>query len=254
MIMQKSSDTHSDTAVAITVDSVGVAYMRRSGFLTHKKYWALKDLSFNLYVGETLGVIGKNGVGKSTLLRLLGGIIAPDIGKLTNHNVKASLLSLQAGFVQYLTGRENVILSGMLLGMSKENVLNCMESIYDYADIGDFFDQPVSGYSAGMKTRLGFSIAINIEPDVILLDEVLGVGDAEFREKSSHTIKQAIKSDKTFVLVSHNHQVVEALCDRVILIDKGSVIAEGKPENVISIYKSMFTGKDDKKLKVGSNV
>ena len=132
---------HRERELAISVRNIGVAYQRRSGFFRTEKYWALKDVSFDVYCGETLGVIGRNGVGKSTLLRLLAGLISPDKGHVVNHGVSAKLLSLQAGFVQHLTGRENAILSGMMLGLSKDEVLAQMDYIYSYADIGEFFDQ-----------------------------------------------------------------------------------------------------------------
>jgi lipopolysaccharide transport system ATP-binding protein len=163
--------------LAISVEKIGVAYRRKSGFFRQEKFWALNDVSFNVYHGETLGIVGRNGAGKSSLLRVLAGIINPDRGKIVNHGVTASLLSLQVGFVNHLTGRENAILSGMMLGLQKKEVISLMYDIHEYSDIGDFFDQPVKSYSSGMRSRLGFSIAIHVNPYVILLDEVLGVGD-----------------------------------------------------------------------------
>lgn len=223
--------------LAISVDKVGVAYRRKSGFFRQEKFWAINDASFNVYHGETLGIVGRNGAGKSSLLRVLAGIVNPDKGSVTNHGVKASLLSLQVGFVNHLTGRENAILSGMMLGLPKNEVLNRIDDIREYSDIGDFFDQPVNSYSSGMRARLGFSVAIYVNPDVILLDEVLGVGDIEFREKSSATIKTIIKSDKTVVLVSHNGTVIKQLCDRVVWIDEMRTKMEGDPGEVVSCYE-----------------
>ena len=209
----------------------------RAGFFRQEKFWAINDVSFNVYHGETLGVIGRNGAGKSSLLRVLAGIVNPDIGKVVNHGVTASLLSLQVGFVNHLTGRENAILSGMMLGLSKGEVIKRMDDIREYSDIGDFFDQPVNNYSSGMRARLGFSIAIYVNPDVILLDEVLGVGDIEFREKSTATIKGIMKSDKTVVLVSHNGSVIKQLCDRVVWIDDMKTKMVGEPDEVVSSYE-----------------
>jgi len=219
------------------VEKVGVAYRRKSGVFRHEKFWALNDVSFDVYHGETLGVVGRNGAGKSSLLRILAGIVSPDKGRVVNHGVTASLLSLQVGFLNHLTGRENAVLSGMMLGLSKDQVLKKIDDIREYSDIGDFFDQPVNSYSSGMRARLGFSVAIYINPDVILLDEVLGVGDIEFREKSSETIKSIIKSDKTVVLVSHNGSVIKRLCDRVVWIDNMQTRMQGDPEEVVTCYE-----------------
>ena len=175
--------------LAISIENIGVAYRRKIGFFRQEKFWAINDVSFNVYHGETLGVIGRNGAGKSSLLRVLAGIVNPDKGKVVNYGVTASLLSLQVGFVNHLTGRENAILSGMMLGLTKSEVKNRIDDIREYSDLGEFFDQPVKSYSSGMRARLGFSIAIYVDPDIILLDEVLGVGDMEFNEKSCTQLK-----------------------------------------------------------------
>lgn len=236
-LFNKSLDNHKDK-IAISVNNIGVAYRRRRGFMRHEKFWALKDISFDLFHGETLGVIGSNGVGKSTLLRILAGIIAPDRGSLVNHAVSASLLTLQLGFLPHLTGRENAIISGIMLGLSKKEITSRMEDIRLYADIGEFFDQPVYSYSSGMCARVGFSVAIYADPDVILLDEVLGVGDAEFSIKSAHAMKEIINSDKTIVLVSHNPVLISETCDRTMWIENGKVELIGETKLVISAYSS----------------
>jgi len=225
-----------DRELAISIRNVGVAYRRRRGFLRHDKFWALKNISFDLYHGETLGVIGRNGVGKSTLLRLIAGIISPDKGEIINHGVSASLLTLQVGFSQLLTGRENAVLSGLMLGLTKDKILEKIDDISLYADLGEFFDMPVNHYSHGMRARLGFSVAIYAEPDVILLDEVLGVGDIDFRVKSKRTMKEKINSDKTVVLVSHDATTLRDTCDRVIWIENGEVREEGEVTNVLHKY------------------
>ncbi len=230
------SQKHDVGQLAISVKNVGVAYQRRVGFFRKEKFWALNDVSFDVFHGETLGVIGRNGAGKSTLLRLIAGIISPDKGKITNYNVSASLLSLQAGFIQHLTGRENSILSGMMLGLSKNEVLAQIDNIRAYADIGDFFDQPVHTYSAGMRARLGFSVAVYTDSDVILLDEVLGVGDQDFREKSQKTMQETINSDKTIVLVSHNTKLIEDVCDRVIWVKNGTIQNENDVIETLQNY------------------
>lgn len=223
--------------LAISLQDIGVAYRRKSGYFRHEKFWALNDVSFDVYHGETLGIVGRNGSGKSSLLRVLAGIISPDKGRIINNGVTASLLSLQAGFIDHLTGRENAILSGMILGLKKREVVSRMDDIQEYADIGEFFDQPVNSYSSGMRARLGFSVAIFVNPDVILLDEVMGVGDLEFREKSGETIKNIIKSDKTVVLVSHNGNMVRRLCDRVIWVENLKTRMIGEPNQVVWAYE-----------------
>jgi len=228
---------YNNKQLAIRLKNVGVAYQKRVGFFRKEKFWALKDISFDVFHGETLGVVGRNGVGKSTLLKLLAGIISPDKGQVSNYGVSASLLSLRVGFATNLTGKENAILSGMLLGLSKEEILLQMDNIRSYADIGDFFDQPVHGYSQGMSARLGFSIAIYANPDVVLLDEVLGVGDLTFKEKSLNTIKDLVRSDKSVILVSHQPTTHEEMCDRLIWIEDGIVRSSGEVEMVLKDYE-----------------
>ncbi|RME60798.1 ABC transporter ATP-binding protein [Candidatus Parcubacteria bacterium] len=223
-------------SLLISLKNVAVAYPRRVGFFRVERYWALKNISFDLYGGETLGVIGRNGVGKSTLLRIMAGIIEPDKGEVIINNVTVSLLSLQAGFIGHLTGRENAVLSGMMLGLEKKEILSRISEIQDYSGIGDFFDQPVHVYSTGMKSRLGFSIAINIAPDVILLDEVLGVGDVDFKAKSAKLLQERMRSNETFVLVSHNVNRLRELCDRVVWIEDGVVIMQGGANEVLDAY------------------
>ncbi len=223
--------------VLISLHNVGVSYWRRSGFLRGEKYWALRDISFELFQGESLGVIGRNGAGKSTLLSVLAGIISPDIGRMQNHGVGiASLLSLQVGFVNHLTGRENAILSGILLGMRRDEVEAKMESIIEFSELKDFIDQPVRVYSSGMRARLGFSVSYFSEPNIMLIDETLGVGDAEFRKKSSDAMHKRIKSDGTIVFVSHSAREVRNLCDRVVWIEHGRIRATGDADTVIKEY------------------
>ena len=238
------AQTASRKQVAISVESIAVAYQRWAGFFRKEKYWALRDVTFDVYHGETLGVIGRNGVGKSTLLRILAGLMSPDRGRVVNHGVSATLLSLQVGFVQYLTGRENAILSGMMLGLSKDEILAQMDNIRLYADIGEFFDQPVGGYSTGMRARLGFSVAIYADPDVVLLDEVLGVGDALFRQKSQNTINELVRSEKSVILVSHQPAMHRQLCDRLVWIEDGVVKDAGQVETVLDNYQAYHKEKN----------
>lgn len=239
MFIQRCCDRDMGKEPIISLNGVGIAYRRRSGFIFREKYWALENISFDLYAGETLGIIGRNGVGKSTLLKLLAGIVSPDKGVVNiAPGMIATLLSLQVGFLPNLTGKENAILSGMLLGKSKKDVLATLDAVKSYSGLNDHFEQPVRNYSSGMKARLGFSVALNVEPDIILLDEVLGVGDIEFKTKSARAMKKIIRSNKTIVLVSHNPKLVREVCDRVVWIEGGVVKAEGEVDRVLLQYES----------------
>lgn len=227
----------------IELKNVGVCYSRRSGFMRQSKFWALHDVTFDLRHGETLGVIGHNGAGKSTLLRLLAGILSPDHGRIVTRATRVSLQSLQVGFVPYLSGRDNAILSGIMLGLRRNKVIEKMDEIRDFAELGDFFDEPVRSYSSGMRARLGFAVAFQADPDVILIDEVLGVGDAAFREKSAAAMRNKIVSDKTVVVVTHSVETVRELCDRVIWIDHGITRIVGDTEDVLAEFQRPYSGR-----------
>lgn len=216
---------------------VGLFYQRRSIYRRSPKFWALNDVSFILNRGETLGIIGNNGSGKSTLLKLISGIIEPDTGHInTHHKFKASLLALNVGLNPNLSGRESAILSGLLLGMDRQEIESALPAIEQLAGLGNFFDQSVETYSTGMKARLGFATAIQIDPDVFLIDEILGVGDQQFRRTSYDLIEDKIQSNKTVVLVSHNLEVIQKLCDRVLWIEKGEIVKIGETQEVIEYY------------------
>lgn len=221
----------------LSLERVGLAF--RPGKLSLRKrerFWVLKDVTFNLLHGETLGVIGRNAAGKSTLLRLLAGILTHDRGTFVNYGHTAALLSLQTGFVPYLTGRQNAILSGILLGLRRREVEGRMKSIIDFSELGAFIDEPLSTYSSGMRARLGFAVAYQVEPDILLIDETLGVGDEIFRAKSTEAMHARIRSDKTIVLVSHSAETIRALCDRVVWLDEGITRAEGPVAEVLAAY------------------
>ena len=220
----------------LRVESVAVSYRKNAGLFNPKKFWALKDVSFELYHGETLGVIGGNGAGKSTLLRLLAGIIAPDSGTITHDELVISMLGLNVGFISHLTGRNNAVLSGMLMGMRRKEIESKLDDIVEFAEIGEFIDEPVRSYSSGMRARLGFSVAIQADPDILLIDETLGVGDARFAKKSSRAMKEKIRSNKTIVLVSHSEKMVRKMCDRVVWIDKGKSLREGDTDSIMDDY------------------
>jgi len=228
----------------LSLRNVGVSYKRHRGVFG-QPFWALKDVSFDLYQGETLGVIGRNGVGKSTLLRVIDGIIKPDCGTLVNRGYQSSLLSLQLGFVHYLTGRENAILSGMLMGMRKRDIMAKLDAIIAFSELGDFIEQPIGTYSSGMVARLGFSVAFQADPDILLIDEVLGVGDAEFSQKSSQVMREKIHSNKTIVFVSHNGLLIQQLCDRVVWIEGGVSRMEGSAQSVLHEYHQFLNLQDD---------
>lgn len=204
-----------------------------------RKFWALDDVSFDLYRGETLGIVGRNGAGKSTLMRLIAGIYDADRGQLERENYTASLLQLQVGFSPHLTGRQNAVMSGILLGMRKDDIVSRLKQVEEFSGLGEFMDEPVRSYSTGMKARLGFAVAWQADPDVLLVDEVLGVGDFEFKSKSSQMLRERIRSGKTAVIVAHQPKIVEELCDRVVWIEKGKTIMSGEPNIVLSEYESL---------------
>lgn len=223
--------------ILLNVCSVGVSYRQRTGMLRYKTFWGLRDVSFKLYAGETLGIIGGNGAGKSTLLRLLAGIIEPDKGWIWRHpGTVASLLALNVGFRPELNGRENALLSGMLLGMKLADINNKLEQIRVFSDLGDFFEEPVGAYSTGMRARLGFAVAIHADPDILLIDEVLGVGDESFKLKSQKAMREKIKANKTVVLVSHSMEAILELSDRVLWLKDGQSLACGEPQRIIDGY------------------
>lgn len=226
--------------LALSLQNVGTFYWRQAGYLRKERFWALKDVSFDLHHGESLGIIGRNGAGKSTLLQVLAGILRPDRGELINYGVQAALLSLQIGFVPYLTGRQNALLSGMLIGLHRKEVIEKMADIQAFSELGEFFDQPISTYSSGMKARLGFSVAFQLNPDVLLIDEVLGVGDSDFRRKSSAVMQDKICSDKTIVLVSHSAETIRRLCDRAVWIEEGISRAYGDTSDVLRLYENQL--------------
>ncbi len=213
-------------------------------WLNTGKFWALKDVSFQVKRGETVGVIGRNGAGKSTLLKIIAGILEPDRGKIKrSSHLQSTMLSLGAGFDFYLTGRQNIILNGLLLGISKKDIKKKIDSIIELADIKDFIDEPIRHYSTGMQARLGFAIAYHADADVILIDETLAVGDQEFQEKSGNLIKEKIESDHTVVLVSHSFPIIKSLCDRIIWIEDGVSMPEMPVAETMNKYMETHASK-----------
>ena len=226
-----------DSEPIVKLENVGVCFSQRQGLFKRSTFWALENISLNLYHGETLGVVGGNGAGKTTLLKILSGILEPSVGCYTNPGFRASMLTLQLGFVHNLTGRDNAVLSGMLLGQTRQQMMAKMDAIVEFSELADFIDQPVRTYSTGMRARLGFSVALEASPDILLIDEILGVGDASFRAKSTAAMKTIIVSDRTVVLVSHNHATMRELCDRIVWIENRSTCMEGSVDEVLSAYQ-----------------
>jgi lipopolysaccharide transport system ATP-binding protein len=220
----------------LRLSDVGVSYRRRVGLLRSSLFWALRSVSFDLHHGESLGIIGRNGAGKSTLLKIIAGIVDPDRGAIVRDNYRAALLTLRVGFLPYLTGRQNAILSGMLMGMRRREIVRNMEEIIEFSGLNAFFDQPLATYSSGMKARLGFAVAFQSDPDILLVDEVLGVGDADFKRKSGQLMRQKIRSNKTVVIVSHTASVIHDLCDRVVWIENVETKLVGETDEVLAAY------------------
>lgn len=208
----------------------------QTGKQTREDFWALRDVSFTVKKGEVLGVIGRNGAGKSTLLKALARVITPTGGSFVLNGSFSSLLEVGTGFHQELSGRENVYFNGALLGMSKEEIARHFNDIVAYSEIGDFIDMPVKRYSSGMSVRLGFAIAAYLDSDIMIIDEALAVGDAAFRAKSQEVMKKRATSGKTVLFVTHSMGAIQEICDRVIYLDHGKLIAEGKPKDMIELY------------------
>lgn len=200
---------------------------------------ALQDVSFSVPTGTTLGVIGKNGSGKSTLLRILAGVIAPDAGGVTLQGHVAPLLSLGVGFHPDLTGRENAKISGLILGLHPDDVESRMQGIIDFAELGEFIDTPVRMYSTGMYMRLAFSVAVTVDPDILLLDEIFAVGDATFTNKCNIRMREFRDQGKTMVLVSHDMSKIASFCDVTLWLEKGRVVAIGPSGDVVSKYNEV---------------
>lgn len=220
---------------------ISIKNIFRKDFITQTKYEALKGITFSLEKGKILGVIGKNGSGKSTLLRAIGGIFSVDSGSIELFNNKVSLLSIGVGFNYLLSGRENVILSGMLTGFSMDEILLKMDNIIQFAEIGDFIDKPVNTYSSGMYSKLAFSLATELNTDILLVDEVLSVGDERFARKSYNRMKDLIEDNNhTVVIVSHNLDILEELCSEILWIHEGKMQAIGEPHEILTQYKQFM--------------
>lgn len=208
--------------------------------LRNKEFWALHDINFELKRGETLGLIGQNGCGKTTLLRLINGIFPPDKGKITINGRIGALIAVGAGFHPHMTGRENIYLNGTILGMTKGELKDKFESIVDFAEIGDFIDSPAATYSSGMTVRLGFAIAIHCEPDILLVDEILAVGDVSFVGKCYNKINQLQDKGTGIILVTHNTQAILDFCQRGILLNNGKQLLDSTTSDAIKNYEILL--------------
>ena len=225
------------TAIDVAVEDVWKQY-RLSPGRRAETFWALQNVSLEVARGASLGIIGRNGAGKSTLLKLLAGITAPTRGRVTMHGRVAALIEVGSGFHPELTGRENVFLSGAILGMRRREIAAKLDRIVDFAGVESFIDTPVKWYSSGMYVRLGFSVAAHLEPDILLVDEVLAVGDAEFQVKCLQRIQELKDLGTTTIFISHDLTAVERLCDTAVLFERGTVASSGAPRDVVAAYHS----------------
>lgn len=210
----------------------------------HEDFWALKDVSFEVPEGSTFGLVGSNGSGKSTLLKCLAKIYFPTEGTISARGKVAALLEVGSGFHPELSGRDNIFLNGSILGMSRKEIQGKFDEIVDFSGVEQFIDQPVKNYSSGMYVRLGFSIAINVNPDVLVVDEVLAVGDAEFQEKCRQKFVEYKTLGKTVILVSHSMETVKQMCDHAAWLSHGELKKVGEAEETIAAYESSLGGHD----------
>lgn len=205
-------------------------------FKKKEEFWALKNIRIEVKRGEKLGIIGENGAGKSTLLKIITGITIPSSGKVESYGRIASLIDLEAGFEPDLTGEENIYINGLLLGMSKDEIKRSFRKIIEFSGIKKFIDSPLHTYSSGMKLRIGFSIAVHSDPDILIIDEIISAGDEEFRNKSYAKMQEFFAKKKTIILVSHNLGPIRKLCPRVLWLKKGKIKLFGESKKVVSKY------------------
>ncbi|HIL64857.1 MAG TPA: ABC transporter ATP-binding protein [Candidatus Poseidoniales archaeon] len=229
----------------ISVDDVSLSFpLARPGLTTllsrkkqEKLKWALKRITLDVDQGEVLGVIGRNGSGKSSLVRVMSGIYSPAKGTVLSRGQLFLLANVRIGFTGNLTGRENAYLYGSILGHSTKKMDELMPEIIEFSELGDYIDQPLRTYSSGMSARLGFSVATAVQPDILLIDEVLSVGDLDFRERSKQRILNMVENAGTVVMVSHSLDLLKKICNRIVFIDDGEVVAIGDPDEVIQTYR-----------------
>ncbi len=219
-----------------------------------REFWALKDISFEVKKGETVGIIGRNGSGKSTLLQMICGTLSPTSGSITTHGRIAALLELGSGFNPEFTGRENVYMNASVLGLSKEEIDQRFDDIAAFADIGEFIEQPVKTYSSGMMVRLAFAVAISVDPDILIVDEALSVGDELFQRKCFSRIEATRNSGATILFVSHSGGTVVELCDRALLLDSGERLAMGSPKKIVGRYQKLLYTPQEKRGEIREEI
>lgn len=220
----------------------------RSGRRHREDFWALKDVSVDIRAGETVGLIGHNGSGKSTLLKVIGGIIEPSKGAVESRGRVAALLELGAGFHPDLTGRENVFLNASVLGLSRKETEERFDEILEFSEIGEFIDTQVKFYSSGMYVRLAFAVAVHTDPDILIVDEVLAVGDEAFQRKCMNKIKSFQTEGRTIILVTHSMGQVQELCDRVVLLNHGEVVANGEPNEAVAAFRDLLESRRQERI------
>lgn len=251
------------SAPALVVEGVGKAYveydselqrfMRWFGVAVKPKaeHWVIRNVSFRLNQGDAVGIIGQNGAGKSTLLKMITGTTRPTEGRVALQGRVAALLELGLGFNQELTGRENVVYSAGLMGLSQERIAALMPEVEAFAEIGEYFDQPMRTYSSGMQMRVAFSVATVVRPDILIVDEALSVGDAYFVHKCFQRIREFQEAGTTLLIVSHDASSVQALCQRAILLDGGRMVLDGEPQQVFDYYNALIAEKENSTVRVG---
>lgn len=227
--------------VMLELDKVSLSYQSQRKTFDHGSHHVLDAVSLKVYEGETVGIIGRNGVGKSTMLRLMAGILAPSAGRVYQRPGKtSSLLTLGLGFRPDLSGRNNAMLAAMLQGATEDQARGFLDEIKEFSELGDSFEERVKTYSSGMRSRLGFTTALKTHVDILLIDEVLSVGDARFRRKAEAAMKSRISSDQTVVFVSHMESQVRDICSRAVCLHQGAVVAQGDPADVLAVYKEIM--------------
>lgn len=255
----------STTSHVLQVNGVGKCYTKYQGLTSRLlswlgvpvkakyEYWANKDISFNVAHGQAIAIIGQNGAGKSTLLKMITGTVRPSTGNITLVGRISAMLELGLGFNPEFTGRQNAYMAGGLLGYSAKELEQLMLGIEEFAEIGEFFDQPLRVYSSGMQARLAFAVATAVRPDVLIVDEILSVGDSYFQHRSFDRIKKFKEQGTSIILVTHGLSDVRALCDHVILLDKGQILKQGQPDEVVDYYNAFIAQKESAQLNILQN-
>ncbi|MDP2923085.1 MAG: ABC transporter ATP-binding protein [Candidatus Omnitrophota bacterium] len=222
---------------------------RKNNGLVNEEFWALNNVSFDIKKGDVLGIIGPNGAGKSTILKLLSKIMNPNKGEIKIRGRISALIEVAAGFHDELTGKENIYLNGTILGMSRKEINSKFDKIVEFSGLAEFINTPVKRYSSGMHSRLGFSVAAHLDPDILLVDEVLAVGDISFQAKCAQKMRELLNSGATIVLVSHNLSLIQSLCKRVILLNKGVIAQDGATDEVIPYYENIVYQEQEQEIR-----